>query len=382
MTRPRYDDQLEHEVVGTYPIPKALVAKHRMSTEQPKLWRPISPLENYKLLFSGKTPYWMPEAGWTNCDIHEFRPRQHPDNLANHQTFDGGDALDFDALGNVVRGWFNLDYVWEPLSQGCMTKPGNPLLTDMSEWEEIIEFPDLDAMDWQEMHDMNVEYLGTDKVNQLGIQFGMWERLMNLMDVEYAAIALVDDEQYDGIMSFLDRLVDLYIDYIDRVCAIGRIDSIMMHDDWGTNNGPFFSVETCREIFVPHFKRLLAHIHSKGIVFERHCCGKAQNLIDCMLEEGDDYWACQQPLNDVDKLIEHCADYPMTFVVAAPELPRGSTETEVRQIAYGFVEKYASKKVLYKVNPAAGPNHDQGLYPIFKDAVYRFSREAYQDAQD
>ena len=113
-------------------------------------------------------------------------------------------------------------------------------MPDISEWREVIKWPDLDEIDFQEMGEMNKEYLGTDKANQLGIQLGLWERMMCLMDVDNAAMALVDEDVEEDVIAFLDKLSDMYVDYIGRVIKVCHIDSVMLHDDWGTQNGPFF----------------------------------------------------------------------------------------------------------------------------------------------
>ena len=51
---------------------------------------------------------------------------------------------------------------------------------------------------------------------------------------------------------------------------------------------------------------------------------------------------------------------------------------------YDFVEKYKDKGVLFcqDVSLDGKPGHDSSLYPIFADAVYEYSRIAYQDVED
>ena len=107
--------------------------------------------------------------------------------------------------------------------------------------KKFSSWPSLEEIDFDEMKRMNETYLGTDRINQLGIHLGFWERMMCLMDVSNAAIALVDEDQEYAVQSFLDKLSDFYCDYITRVSKIGRIDSVMIHEDWGTNNSAFFS---------------------------------------------------------------------------------------------------------------------------------------------
>lgn len=350
--------------------------------ESPRFYRPIETRRNYKMLFEGKKPYWIPNNGWFGCDVNEFRPRQNPDNVANHQCIDGGPYVDYANRSREVASWFDYVMVWEPVAMGATTRPGCPTLDDMNDWEEKVKFPNLDDIDWEEMHTMNLEYLNTDKPNQLGIQMGMWERLMCLMDVSNAAMALVDEDQEEALHAFLDKLSDFYVDYIDRVTKVCRIESVMFHDDWGTQNGPFFSLDTARAFFVPYMKKITDFCHSKGIIFEHHCCGKAERLVDAMIEEGADYWFPQAAINDLDALVEKCRGRNFAIVLSSPVLPKGSTPEEVYEIGRKWVEKYKDEMILMQQDVSiTDHNHDPSLYPIFADAVYECSRIAFQDVE-
>lgn len=267
------------------------------------------------------------------------------------------------------------------VSCGATVRPGNPLVEDMNDWEEIVKWPDLDMIDFEAMREMNKEYLGTDRVNQLGIQLGLWERMMAMMDASNAAIALMDEDQEDAVKAFLDRLSDMYCDYISQIAKTVRIDSVMLHDDWGTNNGPFFSVDTAMKFFVPPMKKMVDHCHSLGIIFEHHCCGKAEKLVPAMVATGSDFWFPQPAINDVDMLIEEYKNEHLKFAVGNPVLPKGSTTEEIRKIAKDFVDKYSDKKVLFCSDSGKTriPNHDPSLWPTFRDAVYEYSRKVYQE---
>ena len=378
MTRTPYNRELEHTPTGRM-FPAAHGGNY---PELPEFHRPISIRENYRMTLMGETPYWIPACGWFYCDVNMFRPRQHPDNLANHQCFDGGPAIDFSAIGNVVNGWFDCPMEWEPKSNGAMPRPGRPTLEDISEWPDKLVFPNLDDMNWDEIAEMNKDFLASDKVNQLGIQFGLWERMMNLMDVENAAVALLDEDQEEGIHTFLDAMADLYIDYIGRMARIGRIDAVYFHDDWGTQNAPFFSLETARKFFVPAMKRIVDFCHEQGILFEHHSCGNAGDLVPAMEECGSDFWIPQDTCNDIDELLARYEGYHIKFGVYSPFMAAGSSEEEIRELGRQFVEKYAGKNIMYCMNKnmALTPGHDPSLFPIWEDAVYEYSRLAFQDA--
>ncbi len=388
MKREAYNPTKERTVVGTYPGFKGMedirLRNDRGECIVPdtdRFYRPIPVYENFKMLFRGETPYWIPNNGWFFCDTQEFRPRQGKDCRAHHQCLDGGPLIDYTKIPKLQRGWFNLPLEWEPLSCGATVRPGNPTLEDMNDWKEVLQWPSLEEIDFDEMKRMNETYLGTDRINQLGIHLGFWERMMCLMDVSNAAIALVDEDQEYAVQSFLDKLSDFYCDYITRVSKIGRIDSVMIHDDWGTNNSAFFSLDTARKFFVAPIKKVVDTCHSLNIIYEHHCCGKAQALAPAMVECGTDYWFPQSTINDVDKLIEDFKNDHLTFAVGNPILPKGSSEEEVRKIAKEFVDKYKDKGVLFCADSSTTriPGHDHSLFPIFRDAVYEFSRQAYQN---
>lgn len=388
MKREAYNPTKERTVVGTYPGFKGMedirLRNDRGECIVPdtdRFYRPIPVYENFKMLFRGETPYWIPNNGWFFCDTQEFRPRQGRDCRAHHQCLDGGPLIDYTKVPKLQRGWFNLPLEWEPLSCGATVRPGNPTLEDMNDWKEVLQWPSLEEIDFDEMKRMNETYLGTDRINQLGIHLGFWERMMCLMDVSNAAIALVDEDQEYAVQSFLDKLSDFYCDYITRVSKIGRIDSVMIHEDWGTNNSAFFSLDTARKFFVAPIKKVVDTCHSLNIIYEHHCCGKAQALAPAMVECGTDYWFPQSTINDVDKLIEDFKNDHLTFAVGNPILPKGSSEEEVRKIAKEFVDKYKDKGVLFCADSSTTriPGHDHSLFPIFRDAVYEFSRQAYQN---
>lgn len=381
--RERYNAQKEHEIIGMYPGIKGMELSGATAVpESPQFYRPIETRENFKMLFRGETPYWIPNNGWFLCDVNEFRPRQQADNLANHQCIDGGEFVDYKARPKSCRGWFDLLLEWEPQSMGACVRPGNPTLEDMNDWERLVKFPDLDKIDWAEMGEMNREYLATDKANQLGIQLGLWERMMCLMDVSNAALALADEDQEDAVHAFLDKLSDLYIDYIGRVIKVCPIDSVMFHDDWGTQKAPFFSLSTARKYFVPPMKKIVDFCHDHDIVFEHHCCGNAERLVPAMVDCDTDFWFPQAAINDIDRLIDTYKDEHITFSVSSPLLPVGSTPEQVREIGRAFVEKYKGAGILMcqDVSINGNPGHDPMLYQIFADAVYEFSRIAYEDA--
>ena len=164
------------------------------------------------------------------------------------------------------------------------------------------------------------------------------------------------------------RILLEHIRYVERMTQILPIDNVLVHDDWGHQNGPFFSRDVCREMIVPYLKRLVEFCHSKGLTFELHSCGRTESLVPCMIEAGVDLWAGQTAINDMEGLAEQYKDQPILFELAAPAVPEGAGEREIREIARDFVLRHRDHRVgVLK----------RGASQACLDAIYEYSRRLY-----
>ncbi len=373
MTRIKFDPK-ELVPVGHYPksTSKALEYMGRPKTPpQPKFDKPVSPRENFKMLLQGQTPYWIPFGGWVFCDLNLFRPRLNPDNYATRLIWDGEEFPEY-TTNKINSSWFDLEWEFSEVAGGATVHPGNPKVPDIEKWEEYISLPDLDAMDFKTCGENNKEYLNTDLYNQLGILTGFWERLMSLMDVDGAAIAMIDEDEKVGVHRLFDQLTDLYIGYIRRMNEYHQLDGVLIHDDWGHQHSTFFSIDTCREMLVPYYKRVIDVVHELGLTFELHSCGKNQTLVPAMLEAGIDMWN-PQSMNDYEFLTRTYKDENIIFGLKAPDEIIPTTDRETcRKAAKEWVEKFKDYRVAVNCS---------GIPFDFVMAVYEYSRIAYEDAE-
>jgi len=335
-------------------------------TDMPIYARPISSKENFKLFLRGELPYWLPIAGRFFSDFVNYRPREIPDNMACHTIADGGAAVEY--ASNIGKGWFDLEWVYVPQAGGATVMPGKPKIEDMSRWEDVISIPDLDLVDWESMRKNNEDYLDSIQVNELCVLNGCWERLMSLMDVEGAAIAIIDEDQKEGIHRFFDRYSDFLIELIRRVKAVCPIDGVFLHDDWGHQSSTFFSLATAREMLVPYLKKIVTAVHDMGMFFELHSCGKNETMVPAFIECGVDIW-CPQDVNDIWMLTEKYPDAKLVYGDSVPPtVPADADDSCVEAAARAWFEKYRGKRVI-----PAFRNPDPRLVP----ALYKVSRIAY-----
>lgn len=308
----------------------------------PVFRRPISPKENMELLFEGKTPCWMPVVGMRGWDVHVFRPRLFPDNVATHLVYDAQPQISYDS--NLCKGWFDLEWEFVPQAGGATVHPGNPKVPSMVNWEDYVSLPDIEALDWEGSAEKNKQYLETDNIRQIAFLSCLWERLISLMDVENAAVALIDEEEQEGVHRFFDKLCDMYDKMIEKAAHYYDIDMVLWHDDWGTQNSTFFSPTVHREMILPYLKRIIHSCHSRGLRFELHSCGLNETMVPLMIEAGVDMW-CGQGINDFDKLAHQYREAPMIFGIPAPVFAPGTAEEKITLAAEQLVRQYEGCKV-------------------------------------
>ncbi|MDR0459308.1 MAG: hypothetical protein LBG68_02440 [Coriobacteriales bacterium] len=256
--------------------------------------RPISPKENFRLLYERKIPFWLPSFN----DSQMMTPRVDPDNVARAFAFEANPLSFEEMVGGPDK--FGIPWVYVPQAQGSMVEPGNPTMTDTNDWQDIINFPDVANWDWAGSAEANKDWVKTDKWFVYCHLTGLFERMISFMDFDNAAVALIDPDQVDATHALLSALADNAIDIIGRAYNAygGVFDAINFHDDWGSQRAPFFSKDVCMEMIVPALKKVVSFVHDDlGLFFDMHSCGKNEMLVPCYIEAGCDSWSGQDMNN-------------------------------------------------------------------------------------
>lgn len=339
----------------------------------PKLASPITARENILRALNGKTPYWYPCVGMIGGDYKPFRTRMLPPMFVAHDIMDGEPPYDFTDTPPVLPGWFDTQWRYVPQVGGSMIEHGTWKIHDMNDWQTLT-WPDLDDYDWEGCAERSRAYLDCGLPIEFCFPTSFWERIMSLMDVTDAAMALVDEDQAEAIHAFMDKLANLYVDMIHRVKKHIGAEMFLLHDDWGTQQSQFFSNETHREFILPYFKRVVQAAHDCGMRFELHCCGKAEGLVPHMIEAGVDLW-CPQGMNDIRALAEQYRGQGITFGVQLPIVAPGMPNEEAlaEKVAKEFFETYGDGPVAY-IN--------YGGSELLYKAMYKYGRLAYQNAEE
>lgn len=322
---------------------------------------PISNKENLLATLLKKDSTWVPNF----YDIITFTPRCIPDNEARAFCFDGAPMPPQHEEG--FSDMFGVEWVYVPIAGGSMPRAGKVMMEDVNDWESCIKFPSADDFDWEKQKELSAEYVkNPNGALMFTILNGYFERLISFMEFENAAMAMIDEDQEEAVCSFFTKLTDLYCDLIDRFTEHFPVVGMQLHDDWGSQRAPFFSLSTVREMIVPHMKRLTDYAHEKGLFVELHSCGQNELLVPAIIEAGFDMWT-PQAMNDIEMLYTRYGKQ-ITLGVGIPPVDADSTPEQITAAAQKFVDTYVHKEAPVFL----------GVYSDYNrsvlDEVYRLAR--------
>jgi len=292
----------------------------------------LTPRENFIRFFNNQPTEWIP----TSADQLSFNPEIIPDNVAramvSQQTRYTGPVGGND--------FFGVEWVFIPTVGGSMEKA--PLLDSIDEWEDKVVFTDLSKLDWEGCARANSEYLKTDKMIRSTIFTGFFERLISFIGFEDAAVALVDEDQQEYVLRLFDKLADFYIEEIKYMHRYFGTEIVELHDDWGAQKAPFFSVDTHLECIIPYIRKVVEAAHAEGIFMEMHSCGIIMPLIPGLISTGIDTWR-GQPLNDKLALVNTYGDRFKFGVEIREDGP--VTDERLAEMVAAFKRDYTGKRV-------------------------------------
>jgi hypothetical protein len=357
-------DESELEVTGIQPE-----SLHMCEVEEFSF--PISSSVNAHAALMGH-PLWQ----MVGYETLPFNPRCVPDNIARGYV---RDATPFDPVEEGGgKDMFGIEWIFDANARGSMEDPKQGyVLADISDWRDVIVFPDVDSWDWERSAaENNGTYLTTKTLNESWIFTGWFERLISFMGFEEAAVTLVDEDDREEAAALFMKLSDVYVDIIDHyVKYFEHIDSFLIHDDWGSAAGALFSPEACEAAIVPAMRKVTDRLHEYGIVANLHSCGNGIKQVPNMIKAGWDSWTPQGNVNDTADIYDRYGD--QIVIAVSPEIfdPETTSEEEQRAYARAYVERYCKpgKPSIFNFRNQSG----KILTHAYNEELYKASRRAY-----
>ncbi len=206
-------------------------------------------------------------------------------------------------VGKSQDGWGTWWLLLEGQPGPMPDEKAPPVLDDITEWRDVIHFPDVDKYDWEA--GAAADTANWDRENRISsciIVNGMWERFDALCGFENALCNVVAEPE--ETYALLSAIADHKIKYIEKIAKYYKPDKIQLHDDYGTEKAMFFSPDTWRELFKPNLKKIVDAAHANGLIYEHHSCGYIVPILDDFVELGIDAWNPVQNPNNPMELIK------------------------------------------------------------------------------
>ena len=243
----------------------------------------MTPKENYLTALRHGQPEWIPMEGddlvYTGFEYNSMEK------------------------GPAGGGFDGFGVKWSAPESGGATaipEPGYFLLNsdNVTEWKEILEFPDVSAYHWEQ--DAKEQLEGVDRevmAVDYGDGNGAFERLAAFMGFGEALMAIAMEPE--AVEELLTAITDYKLECMEYVAKYYQPDTYTYYDDCATQQSPFMSPATYRELILPQHKRIADRAKELGMIPILHCCGNAEALVPSFIEEGWAAWSSVQPCNDI-----------------------------------------------------------------------------------
>ena len=233
---------------------------------------------------------------------------------------------------------FGVSFTYVPEAESPMVTAGTELLHDITEWRQVVRFPDVDSYDWEAGAARDTA--SWDRENRFSVVMmfnGPFERLHALMGFEEALISLMIEPEEAS--DFFAAFVEYRIKLIQNIAKYYKPDAVMVFDDYGTASAMMMSPDVWRSVIKPHIKKLIDATHECGLYYILHSCGYVKPIVPDIVDMGADAIQPMQHVNDVPELkkqfgsrITFTGGYRTMETLDNPEASEEEMREEVRRV--------------------------------------------------
>ena len=224
--------------------------------------------ENAMMAYAHQTPEWVPSRAQ---DFNTIFPAPFIERYQGKEKCPDG---------------FGVEWQYESSIGAPMPTTGQILLDDVTRWKDVVKFPDLDLINWNEQAAADCAANEKDRLNVAVSINGLFERLHACMGMENSLCSLLTNPS--DCYEFASAVADHKIRMVEKVAQYYDFDVFNMHDDYGTNDRLFMSPELWRECFKPLLKKVVDAVHAKGMIYQHHSCGFIEPIVPDLVEIGVD----------------------------------------------------------------------------------------------
>lgn len=238
-------------------------------------------------------------------NIRRYYAHEKPDHFADLRKglYTQIPSVSIRPIRGAHEDWFGVHYAYAECIKSWSVPCDPRVVTDVTEWESQLVFPDLEAVDWEALarEEAAGEEIRAEKMYSVLLQCGVYERFHSLLGIENAMVSMLTEpeaskEMLDAIGDYRCRLIGKFIDYY-------KPDIIRNHDDYGSQRAIQMRPDLWREMIKPQLKKIADLCHSKGVFYEQHSCGIVEPIVEDFVEIGVDSFQGMH-INDTPMLLE------------------------------------------------------------------------------
>lgn len=256
----------------------------------------INEKQNFQMLLNGECPEWVPSYTILPPPKGSGLPEPPimlltPEFLNKHRKVGVGG----------IDPW-GVKYVYsEEVNGATMPDTTSFILDDITHWRDVIKAPDISGFDWERIAKENIENSGINRDETLlsfDVHFGYFQHVMSFLGFTNGLCAFY--EEPEEVFALCSYLCDFYCEVTEKLIDYYKPDVISLKDDTASLQAPFISPDLFEEILVPQYQRHAKFAQDRGIPISFHNCGKAEKLIDILVEKvGIGLWDPAQTCNDL-----------------------------------------------------------------------------------
>jgi len=337
--------------------------------------------ENFNAYVHGGAAEWIPDIDVCECylgtEILEDPTGQYFAYLEEH----GPEA----AAKFRPKDCFGIQ--WMVDEHGPMPDPEFILLKDISQWRDVVRFPETQGYDWDADCEIDRMWLDPEKATTFFF-LGPFMQLVNTMGHANAFLSLITDPE--EVSAYLGAFTDFMCTIIEEQFVRIPVDHFVLADDMASAMNTFISLDTYRELFKPLHKQLFDTVKrvSPQTYCDFHLCGHGESLLDDIVEIGAEAWQPAQVMNDVKAVQERHhgkLDIVGGFDNTHLLYEEGITDEKLRAAVRETIDTYAAdgaRYLFYAVDqPDSNPVLNHRLEVVFGEAA-RYGREYLQTHRD
>jgi len=259
---------------------------------------PLSEKENFMKVINGETPEWVPRYGMMGADPYATKPSGCSSIMCSAIPFG------FTPGAKSYKDLFGVEYVaTEETGWMFLPKPGEFVLKDIRDWRDVVKFPDLTGIDWDELAKKDREASPIDW-NDFAMMYGgvgvsgFFMPLMNMMGFTEGLAAMAEEPEI--VHEMFTFMADFYCYGIEQTIDRYPVDIFTIVDDTAAQKNPFISPKMYKELVKPYQARICSYAQERGIPVMMHDCGRCEDFIDDWRDFGVNSWNPAQVYNDLD----------------------------------------------------------------------------------